>query len=86
MLSGGTTECPGFSERLKAELEALVPVPLKVSIIKIDADVVRGHRSNAVFVGGTILATLPSFQSGAMWVRRDEYEEYGAPIVHRKCF
>jgi hypothetical protein len=33
--------------------------------------------------GGSILASLGSFQQ--MWMSKQEYEEHGAGLVHRKC-
>jgi len=38
----------------------------------------------SVWTGGSILASLSTFQQ--MWVSKDEYEEAGPSIVHRKCF
>ena len=36
------------------------------------------------FIGGCILASLNTFQQ--MWISKDEYDEAGPSIVHRKCF
>lgn len=33
--------------------------------------------------GGSILASLGSFQQ--MWLSKQEYQEHGAGIIHRKC-
>jgi actin, other eukaryote len=35
-------------------------------------------------IGGSILASLSTFQT--MWIKKEEYEEAGPTIVHRKCF
>ena len=35
-------------------------------------------------VGGSILASLSTFQS--MWVSKADYAESGVSIIHRKCF
>ncbi|CAO4368850.1 unnamed protein product [Caenorhabditis nigoni] len=38
----------------------------------------------SIFIGGSIISSLSSF--GKMWIGKDEYDECGATIVHRKCF
>ena len=35
-------------------------------------------------VRGSILSSLPAFQQS--WISRQEYDESGLSIVHRKCF
>jgi actin-related protein len=77
VLSGGTTMFPGFAERLTKELTALVPHGLKIKIIA------APERKYSVWIGGSILASLQTFQE--MWISRAEYEEAGPAIVHRKC-
>jgi actin-related protein len=37
----------------------------------------------ANWAGGAHLASLPEF---ALWVTRQEYDEEGPTIVHKKCF
>uniref|UniRef100_A0A3B3TM10 Uncharacterized protein n=1 Tax=Poecilia latipinna TaxID=48699 RepID=A0A3B3TM10_9TELE len=41
-------------------------------------------RQLSVWSGGSILASLSSFQE--MWISKQEYDESGPGIVHRKCF
>ena len=41
------------------------------------------ERALCAWLGGSILASLGSFHE--MWISRQEYEEYGASIVDRKC-
>ena len=41
------------------------------------------ERKYMVWIGGGQLAQLSSFQD--MWITKEEYEESGAEIVHRKC-
>ena len=69
---------PGFSERLLKELVVLAPPLMKLKV----AD--PPERNIAVWCGGALLASLPTFQS--MWVSKQEYEEYGPTILRRKCF
>lgn len=78
VLSGGTTMIPGLAERMTKEVTALVPNSMKVKVIA------PPERKYSVWVGGSVLASLSSFQS--LWISRGEYLESGASIVHRKCF
>ena len=54
--------------------------PLRVKI-KI---VAPPERKYSVWIGGSILASLSTFQQ--MWISKQEYDESGPQIVHRKCF
>ncbi|EME28953.1 Actin [Galdieria sulphuraria] len=78
VLSGGTTMFPGMSERIQKELQTIAPTSMKV---KISAP---PERKYSVWIGGSILSSLSTFQQ--MWITREEYEETGPSIVHRKCF
>jgi len=78
VLSGGTTMFPGIAERMQKELTSLAPPTMKVKIIA------PPERKYSVWIGGSILASLSTFQ--AMWITNDEYSESGPGIVHRKCF
>jgi actin-related protein len=78
VLSGGTTMFPGLSERMTREVSNLVPSGMKVKVIA------PPERKYSVWIGGSILASLSSFQE--MWISRSEYEDSGPSIVHRKCF
>ena len=42
------------------------------------------ERKYSVWIGGSILASLSTFQQ--MWISKSEYDESGPSIVHRKCF
>lgn len=77
-LSGGTTMFECLQERLDKELGALVHDGVKVKII---APV---ERKFSVWIGGSTLATLATFQQS--WITREEFQETGPSIVHRKCF
>jgi actin-related protein len=78
VLSGGTTMFPGIAERLTTELTALAPSSIKLNVLA------PPERKYSVWIGGSVLASLPTFQQ--MWISKAEYEESGASIVHRKCF
>ena len=78
VLSGGTTMFPGIVERLSKELVSLAPAAMKVKVVA------PPERKYSVWIGGSILSSLVTFQS--MWISKEEYEESGCAIVHRKCF
>ncbi|KAI5297398.1 Ubiquitin carboxyl-terminal hydrolase MINDY-1 [Ascosphaera pollenicola] len=78
VMSGGTTMYPGISDRMKKEITALAPSSMRVKIIA------PPERKYSVWIGGSILASLSTFQQ--MWISKQEYDESGPSIVHRKCF
>jgi len=78
VLSGGTTMFEGISERMTKEITNLAPPTMKIKIIA------PPERKYSVWIGGSILASLSTFQQ--MWISKDEYDESGPSIVHRKCF
>merc|ERR1711988_70722 len=77
VLSGGTTMFQGISERLTKEITALAPA-MKIKVVA------PPERKYSVWIGGSILASLSTFQQ--MWISKEEYDESGPSIVHRKCF
>ena len=82
VVAGGTSCLDGLSERLKAEVEAIVLMSApswKVRTLTTGAP----ERSVCAWLGGSILASLGSFHE--TWIARSEYEEYGSSIVNRKC-
>ncbi|KAM9253177.1 LOW QUALITY PROTEIN: beta-actin-like protein 2 [Dugong dugon] len=78
VLSGGSTMYPGITDRMQKEIVALVPSTMKIKIIA------PPERKYSVWIGGSILASLSTFQQ--MWISKQEYDEVGPPIIHRKCF
>jgi actin len=78
VLSGGTTMFPGIAERLHKELTALAPPTIKVKVVA------PPERKYSVWIGGSILSSLSTFQQ--MWISKEEYNDAGPSIVHRKCF
>eukprot|EP00743_Colponemidia_sp_Colp-15_P000013 GILK01000017.1.p1 GENE.GILK01000017.1~~GILK01000017.1.p1 ORF type:complete len:392 (-),score=63.23 GILK01000017.1:143-1270(-) len=78
VLSGGTTMFPGIAERMTKEITALAPSTMKIKVIA------PPERKYSVWIGGSILASLSTFQQ--MWISKQEYDESGPTIVHRKCF
>jgi actin beta/gamma 1 len=78
VLSGGTTMYPGIADRMQREITALAPSSMKIKIVA------PPERKYSVWIGGSILASLSTFQQ--MWISKQEYDESGPSIVHRKCF
>lgn len=78
VLSGGTTMFDGLSTRMTTEMEFLTNNKTKIKIVD------HPERKYAVWVGGSILASLASFQD--MWISKSEYQDVGASVVHNKCF
>merc|ERR1712210_430083 len=78
VMSGGTTMYPGIADRMQKEITALAPSTIKIKIIA------PPERKYSVWIGGSILASLSTFQQ--MWISKQEYDECGPSIVHRKCF
>ncbi|XP_064232060.1 beta-actin-like protein 2 isoform X2 [Aotus nancymaae] len=78
VLSGGSTMYPGIADRMQKEIITLAPSNMKIKIIA------PPERKYSVWIGGSILASLSTFQQ--MWISKQEYDEAGPPIVHRKCF
>jgi len=78
VLSGGTTMFTGIDKRLSKEMTTLAPASVKVKIVA------PPERKYSVWIGGSILSSLSTFQD--MWIQKDEYDESGPGIVHRKCF
>jgi len=78
VMSGGTTMFTGIAERMTKELTALAPSTMKIKVVA------PPERKYSVWIGGSILASLSTFQQ--MWISKAEYDESGPSIVHRKCF
>lgn len=77
VISGGTTLLSGFMERLEKELFLISPSSVDLKVIG------TPERKFSVWTGGSILSSLSSFQD--MWIIKQDYEECGAAVVHKKC-
>jgi actin, other eukaryote len=75
VLSGGTTMFEGIAARMSKEITALAPSAMKIKVVA------PPERKYSVWIGGSILASLSTFQQ--MWISKSEYEESGPSIVHR---
>lgn len=63
---------------MQREITTLVPPSMTLKVVA------PPERKYSVWIGGSILASLSTFQE--MWISKQEYNESGPKIVHRKCF
>jgi len=77
VMSGGTTMYGGIPDRVQKEIKALAPDSMTIKIIA------PPERKYSVWIGGSILSSLSTFEE--MWIKKEEYDEGGPAIVHRKC-
>jgi len=78
VLSGGTTCLKDYVPRFEKEYKEIVP-QIARSEIKITTP---PDRTVSVFIGGSILATLATFQQ--QWITAEEWAENGTSIISRK--
>lgn len=77
ILSGGSTMYEGLPDRIEQDVDRLCP---QQGVVKVIA---TKDRYYSVWTGGSTLSSLSTFES--QWITKEEYEENGAEIVHRKC-
>lgn len=70
--SGGTTMYPGMADRMQKEITALAPSSMKVKIVA------PPERKYSVWIGGSILASLSTFQQ--MWISK--YDKFVFTLKH----
>merc|ERR1712065_99487 len=63
----------GLAQRLEKEMIALAPQTMKIKVVA------PPERKYSVWIGGSILASLSTFQQ--MWISKQEYDESGPSIV-----
>ncbi|XP_075482428.1 actin-related protein 4-like [Primulina tabacum] len=69
-----------LKERLEKDLLEESPQAARVKVL---ASGNATERRFSVWIGGSILASLASFQQ--IWFSKSEYEEHGASYIQRKC-
>eukprot|EP00658_Telonema_sp_P-2_P036423 TRINITY_DN26356_c0_g1_i3.p1 TRINITY_DN26356_c0_g1~~TRINITY_DN26356_c0_g1_i3.p1 ORF type:complete len:163 (+),score=39.40 TRINITY_DN26356_c0_g1_i3:146-634(+) len=77
VVAGGTSLLKNFPDRLQRELSLLAPSTQRPSVYAMP------ERVHCVWFGGSILSSLNTFHQ--MWITKEEYDESGPAIVHRKC-
>ncbi|KAG8086742.1 hypothetical protein GUJ93_ZPchr0010g7718 [Zizania palustris] len=80
LLSGGSSSILQLKERLEKEVLEESPGNARVKVLASGNSV---ERRFSVWIGGSILASLGSFQQ--MWFSKAEYEEHGVSYIQRKC-
>uniref|UniRef100_A0A6N2LGS1 Actin-related protein 4 n=1 Tax=Salix viminalis TaxID=40686 RepID=A0A6N2LGS1_SALVM len=80
LLAGGTASMQQLKERLEKDLLEESPQAARVKVL---ASGNATERRFSVWIGGSILASLGSFQQ--TWFSKSEYEEHGVSYVQRKC-
>ena len=78
VISGGNTNFKGFNNRFLLEMEKKVKDNFDIKIHDVEDKIC------AVWKGANILSMMSSMKSN--WITKDEYQEYGNAILHRKCF
>ena len=69
---------PGLADRLTHDLQPHAPEGRTLKVIA------APERKYAVWIGGSILASLSTFQQ--MWLTKEDYDEVGPVSVHPRCF
>jgi len=77
VLSGGTTMYEGIAERMTKDITAQAPASMQIKVIA------PPERKFSVWIGGSILSSLSTFAT--QWITKEEFEESGPAVVHRKC-
>ncbi|XXG71172.1 hypothetical protein AAC387_Pa07g0487 [Persea americana] len=80
LLAGGTASMQQLKERLEKDLIEESPQAARVKVL---ASGNATERRFSVWIGGSILASLGSFQQ--MWFSKAEFEEHGTSYIQRKC-
>ncbi|KAL8650567.1 MAG: hypothetical protein Q9210_003743 [Variospora velana] len=75
VLSGGSTLCKGFGDRLLHEVQRLAVKDMRIKIFA------PPERKYSTWIGGSILAGLSTFRK--MWVSIDDWHE-DPDIIHKK--
>jgi actin-related protein len=78
ILCGGGASLAGLSERLNADLNRMPTF----GRVRVQAGASTNERRNAAWIGGSIVASLGSFQQ--LWLTAQEYKEHGPSYVERK--
>ena len=77
LMTGGGCAFSQMNERMSTEMNKLTAQTMNIKIRNIV------EKRCSAWIGGCILSSLSSFEE--QWVSKDEYDESGPGIVHRKC-
>lgn len=79
VVTGAGSLIDKLPERLQSDLAQHYPNP-KVRVI---ANSSSAERKFGAWIGGSVLGSLGTFHQ--MWISKQEYEEFGAAIVEKRC-
>ena len=80
LLCGGGSCFPDFAARLHSEITRMIPSTFKVKLVSASSL----EKRFSVFTGGSILASLGSFQQ--LWISKKEYDEVGGgKLAEDRC-
>jgi hypothetical protein len=82
IVTGGGACLPNLTDRIRDEVELMIHTHTPGWRVKVSSPDFR-ERSVGSWIGGSIVASLPTFSD--MWMTKAEYEEHGATLVNRKC-
>jgi actin-related protein len=72
---------PGFAHRLQAVMARFMSPSMRSErSVRVFAP---ADRTYSAWIGASILSSLSTFET--MWISKQDYEETGPSIVHRKC-
>eukprot|EP00028_Trichosphaerium_sp_Am-I-7-wt_P012523 CAMPEP_0168538884 /NCGR_PEP_ID=MMETSP0405-20121227/21459_1 /TAXON_ID=498012 /ORGANISM="Trichosphaerium sp, Strain Am-I-7 wt" /LENGTH=237 /DNA_ID=CAMNT_0008568263 /DNA_START=151 /DNA_END=868 /DNA_ORIENTATION=- len=77
VLSGGCTMIPGIEDRMHKKTIDYAAPGYNIRVVAMP------ERKHAAWIGGSILASLSNFQDKC--ITKQDYDEYGPSIVHKKC-
>jgi actin-related protein len=75
LISGGSSMFSGLANRLKSEIQKLVPDSLDINIIS------SNDRKYSSWIGGSIFTSLDTFKD--IYITSKDYYEYGSSVVHK---
>ena len=83
LTSSSEVQCPGGPEQLRERIERDLAEQVSNARVKVMTSPSLVERRFSVWIGGSILASLGSFQQ--MWMSKEDYAEHGASLIHRKA-
>jgi len=84
VLVGGTSVMQGMRDRLEIALSELAPITTHGGMrVRVAVPTAGVERRFSTWIGGSILSSLGTFQQ--MWMSRQEYQEHGAALIHKRA-